>query len=72
MGLKPSACIYVGDSPHDLEMATRAGVRSIAIIGCFPTEKSLRAANPEVLLESLSQLPDALKRLQNLKINRQS
>jgi phosphoglycolate phosphatase-like HAD superfamily hydrolase len=63
MRLKPSACIYVGDAPHDLEMARRAGVRGIAVLGRFPTEKSLRAAQPEFLLESITDLPRVLARL---------
>jgi len=61
--LEPSACIYVGDSPEDLEMAQRAGVRAIAVIGPFPTEKRLRAAKPDFLLESIRELPEVLKRL---------
>jgi len=61
--LKPSACVYVGDSPEDLEMAKRAGVRAIAVLGPFPTEKRLRAARPDFLLESIRELPETLKRL---------
>ncbi len=61
--LKPSACVYVGDSPEDLEMAKRAGVRAIAVLGPFPTEKRLRAARPDLLLESIRELPGALKAL---------
>jgi len=63
MCLKPSACVYVGDSPEDLEMARRAGVRAIAVLGPFPTEKRLRAARPEVLLDSISELPKAIASL---------
>jgi HAD superfamily hydrolase (TIGR01509 family) len=63
MCLDPTACVYVGDSPHDLEMSHRAGVRAIAVIGRFPTEAGLRAAKPEFLLESLAQLPAVLKSL---------
>jgi HAD superfamily hydrolase (TIGR01549 family) len=63
LGLDPSACIYVGDSPHDLEMSRRAGVRAIAVIGRFPTEKALRAARPDFLLTSIAELPAALKSL---------
>jgi HAD superfamily hydrolase (TIGR01549 family) len=63
MNLEPTACVYVGDSPHDLEMARRAGVRSIAVLGRFPTEKGLRAAHPEFLLDSLTDLPAILDRL---------
>jgi len=61
--LEPSACVYVGDSPEDLEMAKSAGVRAIAVLGPFPTEKRLRAARPEFLLESIRELPEVLKRL---------
>ena len=61
--LEPSACVYVGDSPEDLEMAKRAGVRAIAVLGPFPTEKRLRAARPDFLLESIRELPDVLARL---------
>jgi HAD superfamily hydrolase (TIGR01549 family) len=56
MGLTPNACLYVGDSPHDLEMARRAGVRAVAVLGRFPTEKGLRAARPEFLLDSITEL----------------
>lgn len=63
MRLKPAVCIYVGDSPHDLEMARRAGVRAIAVLGRFPTEKSLRAARPDLLLGSIAELPEALEAL---------
>ena len=63
MGLGPSACVYVGDAPQDVEMAQRAGVRAIGVLGPFPTEKRLRAARPEFLLESIEELPDVLKRL---------
>jgi HAD superfamily hydrolase (TIGR01509 family) len=65
MHLEPSACVYVGDSPHDLEMARRAGVRAIAVIGRFPTEKGLRAAKPEFLLDSITELPAVLDRLRD-------
>jgi HAD superfamily hydrolase (TIGR01549 family) len=56
MRLTPNACLYVGDSPHDLEMARRAGVRAVAVMGRFPTEKGLRAARPEFLLDSITEL----------------
>lgn len=61
--LEPSACVYVGDSPEDLEMAKRAGVRAIAVLGPFPTEKRLRAARPDFLLGSIRELPEMLNRL---------
>ena len=60
MGLAPSACVYVGDASQDVEMAQRAGVRAIGVLGPFPTEKRLRAARPEFLLSSIAELPDLL------------
>jgi len=63
MKLDPSACVYVGDAPQDVEMARRAGVRAIGVLGPFPTERRLRAARPEFLIGSIEELPDVLKRL---------
>ena len=57
MHLEPAVCLYVGDSPEDLEMAASAGVRAIAVLGPFPTGKRLRAARPEFLVESIEDLP---------------
>jgi HAD superfamily hydrolase (TIGR01509 family) len=64
MKLRPSETVYVGDSPEDLEMARAAGVRAaIGVLGPFPTEKRLRAAKPDVLLESIAELPEVLLKL---------
>ena len=65
MELEAACCVYVGDAPQDVEMARRAGVRAIGVLGPFPTEKRLRAARPEFLLGSLGELPDLLNRLRN-------
>jgi len=63
MELHPSACVYVGDAPQDVEMARRAGVRAIGVLGPFPTEERLRAACPEFLIGSIEELPDVVKKL---------
>jgi|ERR1700674_1028804 len=63
MDLDPSACVYVGDAAQDVEMARRAGVCAIGVLGPFPTEKRLRAARPEFLISSIEELPDILKLL---------
>jgi HAD superfamily hydrolase (TIGR01549 family) len=65
MKLDPDVCVYVGDASQDVEMAQRAGVRAIGVLGPFPTEKRLRAARPEFLLESLDELPGVLKQLRD-------
>jgi HAD superfamily hydrolase (TIGR01549 family) len=64
MGLDAAHCVYVGDSPEDVQMAKTAKVRVIGVLGPFPTEKRLRAAKPDVLLNSLAELPAALKQIE--------
>ena len=56
-------CVYVGDTPEDVEMARAAGVQAIAVLGPFPTEKRLRAVRPEILLNGLQELPGVLRKL---------
>ena len=65
MGLEAECCVYVGDAPQDVEMARRAGVLAIGVLGPFPTEKRLRAARPEFLIRSLEELPGVLNRLRD-------
>jgi pyrophosphatase PpaX len=54
---RPEECVYVGDSPEDVEMARRAGVRPIGVLGPFPTARRIQAARPDLLLESIRELP---------------
>jgi HAD superfamily hydrolase (TIGR01549 family) len=54
----PEDAVYVGDAPEDILMAQRAGVRAVAVLGPFPTHERLRAARPDILLESIGLLPD--------------
>jgi len=63
IGLAAAQCVYVGDSPEDVQMAKSAHVRAIGVLGPFPTEKRLRAAKADLLLNSIAELPAALKQL---------
>jgi len=54
-------CVYVGDSAEDIEMARRARVRPIGVLGPFPTAARIRAARPDLLLRSISELPHYLR-----------
>lgn len=60
IGAQPAECLYVGDAPEDIEMARRAGVRAIGVLGPFPTAVRLRAARPDLLLRSIQELPSHL------------
>lgn len=59
---KPEDCVYVGDAPADIEMARRAGVRAIGVLGPFPSAALIRAARPDLLLRSVRELPRYLLR----------
>ena len=54
-------CVYVGDAAEDIEMARRAGVRPIGVLGPFPTAERIREARPDLLLESIRELPRYLR-----------
>jgi HAD superfamily hydrolase (TIGR01509 family) len=62
--LSPEACVYVGDAPEDVEMARRARMRVIGVLGPFPTARRLRRARPDALLHSICELPGLLARWQ--------
>lgn len=55
--LPAEACAYVGDAPEDMEMAHRAGVKPIGVLGPSPTRHTVATALPAVLLDSIEALP---------------
>jgi HAD superfamily hydrolase (TIGR01509 family) len=58
--VEPGDCVFVGDTPEDIEMAKRAGVRAVGVLGPFPTAARVRAARPEAILNSIRELPPYL------------
>lgn len=61
MRAKPQECVYVGDAPADIEMARRAGVGAIGVLGPFPLAAQIRSARPDLLLGSIRELPRYLR-----------
>ena len=57
----PQTCVYIGDAPEDSEMAHRAGVRAIGVLGGSPVPERLRAASADALIETISDLPALMK-----------
>lgn len=57
----PEDTVYVGDTPEDVQMAQRAGVRAIGVLGPFPTSGGIRSAGPDLLLQSIRELPRHLR-----------
>jgi HAD superfamily hydrolase (TIGR01509 family) len=61
IGAEPEECVYVGDAPADIEMARRAGVRAVGVLGPFPCAAQIRSARPDLLLASIRELPRHLR-----------
>ena len=57
----PQTSVYIGDAPEDIEMAHRAGMRAIGVLGGSPVPERLRAASPDALIETIRDLPVLLK-----------
>jgi HAD superfamily hydrolase (TIGR01509 family) len=54
------ACVYVGDAPEDVEMAHRAKVRAVGVLGGSPVPDRLLAASPDHVIDTISELPALL------------
>jgi phosphoglycolate phosphatase-like HAD superfamily hydrolase len=54
------SCCYVGDAPEDIEMGKSAGVLTIGVVSEYVTRSRIEAASPDLLLESIEELPEAL------------
>ncbi|MEY8461064.1 HAD-IA family hydrolase [Eggerthellaceae bacterium 24-137] len=60
MGLDASRCLYVGDSPFDMQAGNAAGCTTVAALwGMFPRE-ALAAENSTMACDSLSEMVERL------------
>lgn len=63
LGLRPDECMYVGDSPFDMQAGNDAGcVTAAATWGMFP-EELLAAQHPDFTLQDIAELPKLLETL---------
>jgi HAD superfamily hydrolase (TIGR01509 family) len=58
LGCSSEATGYVGDSPEDIEMGTRAGLLTVGVRSDYPTSWKLKSHQPDILIESLPELLD--------------
>jgi len=58
--LEPSATLYVGDSPIDIEAGRAAGVVTVGVLTGTTTREGLAAAEPDHILETAADLPSLL------------
>jgi phosphoglycolate phosphatase len=56
LGAEPKDCLFVGDSPADLEAAQRAGVQSCAVTYGYGKRDDLARWNPNYWINYLSEL----------------
>lgn len=61
LGIAPSNLVMIGDSPQDIEAGHRAGALTVGIRGGFPPIESLLAARPDVVIDSLAELPEVIE-----------
>ena len=60
MGEDPSQCLYIGDSPFDIQAGNAAGCTTVAVTwGMFP-EGQLRQERPALVCSSPAELPAML------------
>ena len=63
LGFPPEQCIYIGDSPYDLESGNAAGAQTIAALwGMFPSNV-LDACHPSAACTTASEIPAVVARL---------
>lgn len=62
LNLRPASMVMVGDGPQDIESARRAGMRSVAVEGGFCSLPRVLEAGPDVLLRTLTELPEIILR----------
>jgi phosphoglycolate phosphatase len=58
----PESMVMVGDGPQDIECARRAGMRAVGVESAFGNVDRLIASRPDVMLRTLSELPEVIQR----------
>src|SRR4051812_41704957 len=62
LAVSPEELVVVGDGPQDVEAGRRAGARTIGVVGVFVPRDRLQNTQPDILLDSLLELPDIIAR----------
>ena len=62
LGLDTGRLVMVGDGPQDIESARRAGARSVGLLNGYSTRERLAEAKPDVLIPTLLDLRDVIRR----------
>jgi phosphoglycolate phosphatase-like HAD superfamily hydrolase len=62
MDLEVASLVMVGDGPQDVECARRAGCRIVGVVSTYSPKERISAAKPDVLIDSLSELHEIIRR----------
>ena len=62
LAVAPQQLVMVGDGPQDVLCGKSVGARTIAVTGGFASTDVLRTLEPDVLLDSLAEVPDVVRR----------
>ena len=60
LGENPEKCAYVGDTTGDIVAGKAAGMRTIAVLTGLDDYQALKGEGPDMILDSVSQLPERL------------
>jgi phosphoglycolate phosphatase len=60
--LKPDETLFIGDMEHDIETAKHGGIHSCAVLTGYNTLDQLRVAQPDLIVEHLSELRGLLEK----------
>lgn len=64
LGVSPSQCFVIGDSPVDLFAGRAAGMKTIAVSYGYGDSKAIALARPDEVIHDFSGLPTALARFE--------
>jgi HAD superfamily hydrolase (TIGR01509 family) len=60
LGVSPGKCAYVGDAAGDIVAGKAAGMRTIAVLTGVDDYEALKGEDPDMILDSVSQLEEQL------------
>lgn len=58
--LDKSHTYFIGDSNHEIEVAKKTGIKSIAVTWGFTSEDKLKSINPDFLVHNIKELSDII------------
>lgn len=63
LGAPVTQVVMVGDGPQDVLSGRAAGARTVGVRGGIQAPERLAASEPDIMIDSLADLPDAIRRL---------